>query len=67
MVAAIVALRSVIQSVRTVFLPGADVVTYLVREPGDPAGGLPAPPCRSCHALLRHCGFTLQAPVGEAG
>src|SRR5205814_126700 len=53
-------------AVRDDFLAGADVVTYLVREPGDPAGGQPAPPCRSCYALLRHCGFTLQAPVGEA-
>jgi hypothetical protein len=50
---------------RTQVLRGADVVTYRVREPGDPLGGQPVPPCLSCQALLRHCGFGLQAPAEE--
>jgi hypothetical protein len=49
--------------VRSQVLRGADIVTYRVREPGDPLGGQPVPPCLSCQALLRHCGFTLQAPT----
>lgn len=51
---------------RTVLLRGAEVVTYKVREPGDPTGGQTAPPCVSCLALLRHFGFTLQAPHAPA-
>lgn len=51
---------------RTELLRGADVVTYRVREPGDPTGGQTAPPCVSCLALLRHFGFTLQAPEPPA-
>jgi hypothetical protein len=43
-------------------LRGADLVTYRVREPGDPTGGQPAPPCVSCRALLGHLGFALQSP-----
>ncbi len=53
-------------TVRDELLRGADLVTYRVREPADPLGGQPVPPCLSCQALLRHCGFTLQAP-SEAG
>lgn len=51
-----------VDAVRTELLRGADLVTYRIREPEDPLGGLPAPPCLSCQALLRHCGFALQAP-----
>jgi hypothetical protein len=37
----------------------ATMVTYRVREPGDPAAGTAAPPCRSCAELARHFGITL--------
>jgi hypothetical protein len=53
-----------VQEVRTGVLRGADLVTYRIREPGDPAGGQPAAPCVSCLALLRHFGFALQSPGG---
>jgi YwqJ-like deaminase len=46
---------------------GAEIVTYRVQEPGDPLGGQPVPPCLSCQALLRHCGFALQAPTEVDG
>ncbi len=36
---------------------GGTVATFRVREPGDPAGGTSAPPCRSCAKLLRHFGL----------
>jgi hypothetical protein len=49
--------------VRDELLRGADLVTYRIREPADPLGGQPVPPCLSCQALLRHCGFALQAPT----
>ncbi|HKT03697.1 MAG TPA: YwqJ-related putative deaminase [Rugosimonospora sp.] len=52
--------------VRERVLRGAELVTYRIREPADPLGGQPAPPCLSCQALLRHCGFALQAPTEEA-
>jgi hypothetical protein len=48
--------------VRDQLLRGADLVTYRIREPDDPLGGQPTPPCLSCQALLRHCGFTLRPP-----
>jgi hypothetical protein len=51
-----------VEAVRTDLLRGADLVTYRISEPDDPLGGQPVPPCLSCQALLRHCGFTLQAP-----
>jgi hypothetical protein len=47
---------------RTGLLSGADLVTYRVREPGDPTGGQPTSPCVSCQALLLHLGFALQPP-----
>ncbi len=50
---------------RTELLLGADLVTYRVREDGDPAAGQPAPPCVSCLLLLQHVGFTLF--VGDQG
>ncbi|MDQ7907793.1 YwqJ-related putative deaminase [Phytohabitans sp. ZYX-F-186] len=51
-----------IDEARAELLRGAEVVTYRVREPGDPTGGQPSPPCVSCMALLRHFGFALQSP-----
>ena len=42
----------------------ATMVTYRVREPGDPAGGTAAPPCRSCAKLARHFGLTLESRDG---
>ncbi|WP_149258216.1 YwqJ-related putative deaminase [Actinomadura sp. K4S16] len=38
-------------------LRGADLVTYRVREPGDPQDGRTAPPCASCRALLVRLGL----------
>jgi hypothetical protein len=51
-----------LDEVRTEMLRGAEIVSYRVREPDDPLGGQPAPPCLSCQALLGHLGFTLQEP-----
>lgn len=50
------------QVVRDELLRGANLVTYQVREPGDPLDGRPALPCGSCQALLHGLGF---APPGE--
>jgi YwqJ-like deaminase len=47
---------------RTGLFRGADLVTYRVREAGDPVAGQPAPPCASCLQLLDHLGFALVAP-----
>jgi hypothetical protein len=41
---------------------GAGLVTYRVREPGDPVAGTTAPPCLSCAMLLRHFGFQVRPP-----
>ena len=46
---------------RTGLFRGADLVTYRVREAGDPVAGQPAPPCASCLRLLGHLGFALVA------
>ncbi|MFC7548800.1 YwqJ-related putative deaminase [Plantactinospora sp. GCM10030261] len=54
-----------IEQVRDELLRGADLTTYRVREPADPAGGHPTAPCVSCQVLLRHVGFALQPPTGE--
>lgn len=43
----------------------ASMVTYRVREPGDPVGGTAAPPCRSCAMLARHVGLTV-SPNGAS-
>ncbi len=51
-----------IDEARAEWFRGAEVVTYRVREPGDPTGGQPTPPWFSCMALLRHFGFALQSP-----
>jgi hypothetical protein len=54
-------------AVRTELLRGADLVTYRIREPGDPLGGQPTSPCVSCQAMLRHFGFALRSPLPIAG
>ncbi|KWX05144.1 hypothetical protein TH66_04310 [Carbonactinospora thermoautotrophica] len=48
-----------LEEARTAFFRGANVVTYRVREPGDPVGGQDGPPCLSCLLLLRYFGFQL--------
>lgn len=45
----------------------ASMVTYRVREPGDPVAGRAMPSCRSCAELARHFGLTLLSPSGAAG
>jgi hypothetical protein len=52
---------------RTGLFAGAEITTRWVREPNDPLNGEPAAPCRSCLALLRHCGFALQLPDDPSG
>jgi hypothetical protein len=54
-----------LDEVRRGLLRGAELVTYRVREPGDPAGGQPGPPCVSCLLLLQHLGFGLAMPAPE--
>jgi YwqJ-like deaminase len=44
----------------------ATMVTYRVREPGDPVAGTAAPPCSSCAKLARHFGLALESPNGAA-
>ncbi|GAB3813892.1 YwqJ-related putative deaminase [Micromonospora zhanjiangensis] len=46
-------------------LRGADLVTYRIREPGDPWGGQTVPPCVSCQALLDRLGFALRSPTED--
>ena len=41
---------------------GASMVTYRVRERGDPVGGKSGPPCISCALLARHFGFEMRLP-----
>jgi len=52
-----------LEEARSVLFRGAGLVTYRVREPGDPVAGQAGPPCVSCLLLLRHLGFAL-APLG---
>lgn len=49
---------------RTDLFGGVEIVTYRVREPGDPVGGTSTPPCLSCAMLCRHFGFRLIPPMG---
>lgn len=49
------------QARRDVFA-GTEIVTYRVRELGDPVAGTTAPPCLSCAMLLRHFGFQVRPP-----
>lgn len=49
---------------RAELFDSATMVTYRVREPGDPVAGTAAPPCRSCAKLARHFGLTLISPNG---
>jgi hypothetical protein len=51
-----------IEQARAGLFAGAGLVTYRVREAGDPVGGESAPPCLSCAMLSRHFGFQLRAP-----
>lgn len=46
-------------------LRGADLVTFQVREPGDPRSGQPTAPCLSCQALLEHFGFAGPTPTED--
>jgi hypothetical protein len=41
---------------------GADMVTYRVRESGDPMGGKTGPPCVSCALLGQYFGFQVSPP-----
>jgi hypothetical protein len=52
---------------RTALFGGVEIVTYRVREPGDPVAGSSAPPCLSCAMLTRHFGFQLIPPAGLGG
>jgi hypothetical protein len=52
---------------RTGLFAGSDMVTYRVRESGDPVAGTTTPPCLSCALLLRHFGFQLRPPADLAG
>jgi hypothetical protein len=49
---------------RTELFGSATMVTYRVREPGDPVAGTATPPCRSCAKLARHFGLTPVPPNG---
>lgn len=53
-----------VEQARTELFGGASIVTYRVREPGDPVAGESAPPCISCAMLCRHFGFVLLPPSG---
>ncbi|HEY3716407.1 MAG TPA: YwqJ-related putative deaminase [Jatrophihabitantaceae bacterium] len=55
-----------LEQARSGLFSGAGLVTYRVREPGDPVGGESAPPCLSCALLCRHFGFRLRPPGGDA-
>lgn len=52
---------------RSALFGGAEIVTYRVREPGDPVAGSSTPPCVSCAMLTRHFGFLLIPPAGLGG
>jgi hypothetical protein len=53
---------------RTDFFAGASIVTYRVREAGDPVAGEPGLPCISCALLGRHLGFRVSLPgAGDDG
>jgi hypothetical protein len=54
-----------LEQARTVLFAGAAIVTYRVREPGDPVGGKTAPPCVSCALLAAHFGLQLSPPEGS--
>jgi hypothetical protein len=58
-----------VEQARTTLFAGASIVTYRVREAGDPVAGASGPPCLSCALLARHFGFQLIPPagVGESG
>jgi len=49
---------------RTDLFGGAGMVTFRVREHGDPVAGKTGPPCISCALLGRHFGFLLSPPQG---
>src|SRR5262249_29417694 len=62
-------LQIALEEARRGLFAGAGMVTYRVREPGDPVYGTTAPPCLSCVMLLRHFGFEVRPPdiAGLAG
>ena len=51
-----------IDQARDELFRGANLVTYRVRERGDPVGGKSGPPCVSCALLARHFGFEMRLP-----
>lgn len=53
-----------VDEARSDLFGGTDLVTYRVRESGDPVAGSSMPPCISCGMLLRHFGFQLRLPDG---
>jgi hypothetical protein len=55
-----------LEQARTDLFGGTDLVTYQVRESGDPVAGTTGPPCLSCALLLRHFGFEVSPPEGLA-
>ncbi len=58
-----------LEEARTGLFGGADIVTYRVRESGDPVAATTTPPCLSCAMLSRHFGFRLKPRkiAGPAG
>jgi hypothetical protein len=55
-----------LERARTDLFSGAGMVTYRVRESGDPVAGETGPPCISCALLGSHFGFQLSPPEGSA-
>ncbi|HVX46875.1 MAG TPA: YwqJ-related putative deaminase [Mycobacteriales bacterium] len=53
------------EQARDEMFAGADLVSYRVREPGDPAGGQAGPPCIPCALLGQYFGFIVVPPAGE--
>ncbi len=54
------------EEARSDLFGGADMVTYRVRESGDPVAGQTGPPCISCALLARHFGFRWSPPQGSS-
>lgn len=54
-----------LEQAQTELFGGAGMVTYRVRERGDPVAGESGPPCISCALLARRFGFQLSPPTGS--
>ncbi len=52
-----------LEQARDELFRGAGMVTYRVREQGDPVAGKSGPPCVSCALLARHFGFEMRVPT----